>query len=56
MAITKGVLSACAAALLAGAGFAQMPQSAPDRPAFSAQPQQAPVYDPNQLPSFNGRI
>jgi hypothetical protein len=56
MAIMKGILPVCSAALLAGTAFAQMPQSAQDRPAFSAQPQQAPVYDLNQLPAFNGRI
>jgi hypothetical protein len=52
MAITKGVLAVCGAALLAGTAFAQMP---PDRPVFSGPPQQ-PVYDPNQLPAFNGRL
>jgi hypothetical protein len=56
MAIMKGILPVCSAALLAGTAFAQMPLSAQDRPAFSPQPQQAPVYDPNQLPAFNGRI
>ena len=48
-----GLLAVCAAALLAGAATAQTPPNPAPPP---AQYGRAPVYDPGQLPAFNGRL
>ena len=54
MTLKTSVLSVCAAALLAGAALGQMPPPPPAPP--PVQYERAPVYDPGQLPAFNGRV
>ena len=53
MTLRTGVFAACAAALLADAALAQ---TLPPPALPPAQYGRAPVYDPNQLPVFNGRV
>jgi hypothetical protein len=54
MTLKTSVLSVCAAALLAGPALAQMQPPPPAPP--PTQYGRAPVYDPGQLPAFNGRV
>lgn len=54
MSAKPGVLSLCAATLLMGTALAQTPP--PPAPPPSAPAGRGPVYDPNQLPAFNGRV
>ncbi|MGA9265552.1 MAG: hypothetical protein WBV79_03745 [Rhodomicrobium sp.] len=54
MTLKTSVLSVCAVALLAGPALAQMSPPPPAPPPM--QYERAPVYDPGQLPAFNGRV